>query len=367
MNRAFFIMQPFSYTGACRVALDIASELIETKDYKPENIHLISPSIEDDRLVNELANCAYSMHNNISGLNIAPDDFVLLNTSAILGEYANPIFEMLGNGSLKKAFWFIHENNLIHLKNFEGIRENITHLLKIGLLEIFAPSQECAELISKYFGNMHIQPIQLFVDPSGNSVQRYSDDFSHLDFYISGNPSDGRKGQILFYTALQTAYYKHLKKHPGDYRSFTIHLTTVGNSWISQTIKILAKATPEIEFQLYPPVSFQDAQRIQKTCNVTVCTSLSESFALYIAEGMTMGHVLLRNNTADYKNQIEDGINGFLFEMHDFNELVEKIELILNLKKTSNEKLLQMSEESVKMVTPFTHKNYLEQFSYKPE
>lgn len=345
------------------MVLDIASELVEKKDYKTEDVHLISPSISD-KILPQLRELNYTLHNQDSfdDLDILPDNFILLNTSAISNELANPIFEMLGSGYLKDAFWFIHENDLSYMKRFDGVHKNIVKLINSGSLKIFAPSQECAKLLGDYFDGACIPVVSLFVDPTDNFVERHPDDFSHIDFYIAGNPSTGLKGQLLFYTAIQTVYYEYLKKHPSRYRSFAVYFTTIDADWISQIIIILAKSMPEVEFSLHPTTTFREAQHLQKLCNVTVCTSLNESFCLYVAEGMTMGHVLLRNNTADYKRQIKDGVNGFLFEKHDFNALVEKIELMLNVRKTSNEALCQMSKESTRIIAPFTTRNYLGQF-----
>jgi glycosyltransferase involved in cell wall biosynthesis len=364
VNKAFIFLRSLDYSGAPRVALDVSSEFIEKDICKAQDVHLISQQVSP-RMIPELEKVGYTLHNSdeIDNLEVGYDDFVMINATNIPLKLIQKVLELLNGKKIKKAYWFVHEYDLSYIRMLEDCQENLASLAKTGALKFLTPSEDTAQLFRDYFGIQEtVDAVQLFVNSEYNAVERYAEDFNHIDFYIAGNPSTGRKGQMIFCEAISAFYRQHLKKFPSRYRSFTVHFTTIDYDWISQTIMIIAKSMPEVEFQLYPPVSFQEIQYLQKHCNLTVCTSLNETFALSVAEGMTMGHVLLRNNTPDYRRQIEDGVNGFLFDKDNLAELTAKIELILNTRKISNEQLLQMSEASVKMVAPFTVKNYLEQF-----
>ena len=64
-----------------------------------------------------------------------------------------------------------------------------------------------------------------------------------------------------------------------------------------------------------PKVARDEVFAIGRECNVVVCSSLNETFALYVAEGMAMGHVVLRNETGGMEEELQPGVNGYRIDI----------------------------------------------------
>ena len=95
-------------------------------------------------------------------------------------------------------------------------------------------------------------------------------------------------------------------------------------------------------------------------CNATICSSLNETFGLFVAEGMLMGHILIRNKASGYHEQIVDGKNGYLVNTNNINEFTKILEKIVN-KNQSNADLKKMSDSSFEMAQKFKKANYYDQ------
>lgn len=104
--------------------------------------------------------------------------------------------------------------------------------------------------------------------------------------------------------------------------------------------------------------------QITSQCNAVICCSLNETFGLYIAEGMLMGHVLLRNNSAGVDEQLVDGENGFLIDHTDILQFARAIERLLNKKSLSNTELLAMSRKSQSIMARYGQHTYLSQIEH---
>ena len=100
--------------------------------------------------------------------------------------------------------------------------------------------------------------------------------------------------------------------------------------------------------------------KLTSECNVTVCSSLNETFGLFVAEGMLMGHLLVRNKASGYHEQIIDGKNGYLVDTDDVDAFTKTLEKILN-KKQTNADLKKMSDASFEMAKKFKDANYFDQ------
>ena len=83
-----------------------------------------------------------------------------------------------------------------------------------------------------------------------------------------------------------------------------------------------------------------------------------EAFGLYIAEGMYMGHVVLRNDCSGVEEQLKPGVNGYQIIDGDLQQFTDVIETILNKAKTSDHALEQMGHASQKMVAAYARNNY---------
>ncbi len=294
-------------------------------------------------------------------LGVQPDDFVLMNTVALYVNYRTYVYWLLETGRLKRAVWFIHEDN--PKLQFNNKREiaRIKALVAKNLIQIYVPSIQTADDYNRFFETSTIKPVLLKVDvPKALTKQRTAKDFKTISFVTSGSPWDGRKGQFLLVNGL-LYFEKYLRSTKATYRPYDLHLLALGDDYISKQLITIGKAFWGDKCKTYEKIPREAALAITHACNLTVCTSLNETFALFVAEGMAMGHPIIRNKTSGWQEQIQDSKNGFIFDDLNLRELAEKIEAVLNTNTLSNEQLAKMGQVSQNIIAKHAHASYYKQ------
>lgn len=83
--------------------------------------------------------------------------------------------------------------------------------------------------------------------------------------------------------------------------------------------------------------------------DINTLTSLSESFPYAILEGARMKKTIISTRVGGVNKLIENGVNGYIIDVGGYEELAEKIELLLNNKekiKDMGEKLYEKVEKN---------------------
>ena len=111
---------------------------------------------------------------------------------------------------------------------------------------------------------------------------------------------------------------------------------------------------------MYPVITPDEVLELTYGCNVSICCALYEGFPLYVAEGMAMGHVLIRNDSGGREEQLEDGVNGYAIS-DDVGEFAAVLERLLNRESTTDSDLWRMGDASRRRIEPYRHTSYLEQ------
>ncbi len=369
-----FISHPIDHTGAPLVLLHIIDEVIEK--FGARNIRILAPSVDKDILkklrhkgvkVEKAAEMSYRLA--AAQLALSRDDFVFMNTVAVYDCYREVILNMLNLGRLTQAHWFIHEDEE-QLKVVKGVikeddlREKIGRLLNDNRLSIYVPALRVKSYYDKLFvtKNVKVVPLQLDV-PKNLQKKRTLKDFKKINFLITGASSDGRKGQLIVLSALQTYLLKYRSKNPSNYRDLSVYFISVGDDYVSSQVKSIGHAILGKKLHTYPALPRKEALSIANSCNAVICSSLNETFGLYIAEGMLMGHIVLRNDSAGREEQLAEGKNGYYIDSNDINQMADVFEKILNKKSTPNKALLSMSKTSQQMMEPYTNNKYISKFT----
>lgn len=369
-----FISHPINNTGAPIVLLQIIEEFVEK--YGANRVRVIAPGIEAEQeallkkigIKVEHALFGANFHFIRLQLGLRPDDFVLMNTVAVYDSYRDFILLWLKNRRLKHAYWFIHEDPaqlpvinpfFLHDDNIRRIQEAVND----RKLDLLFPSKRTCNEYKDLLGISSGKAIQLRVEVPGEFTgERTLKDFDTLRFLLSGTASDGRKGQLLALSAFQYYQDNYFAKNPENYRPFELHLVAVGEKdYVSQQIRWIASSTLSENVKIYDSLPKDKALEIAQQCNTVICCSLNETFGLYIAEGMLMGHVVLRNNCAGVDEQLIDGKNGYLINHTDIKDFAKKIEQLLNKRNMSSGRLLQMSLCSQEIITKYSKPKYIDQ------
>jgi glycosyltransferase involved in cell wall biosynthesis len=189
---------------------------------------------------------------------------------------------------------------------------------------------------------------------------REPNEYEQVRFLISGTPFDGRKGQPLAIAAFNELIHSTLDRDPTAYRDFSLVLIGIGDDYVSRQIRSLGTNVLGDRLEIVPHVSRERALEITSECNAVICCSLNEAFGLYIAEGMAMGHVVLRNDVCGQDEQLRDGANGFRIDSGDIRQFAGVLERVLNRNTTSNEDLQRMGRLSQQLIAPFRHRAYFD-------
>jgi len=369
-----FISHPINNTGAPIVLLQIVEEYV--KKYGPSRVRVIAPGIEPkqkaflNKLGIKVEHALFGANFHFIRLQLAlkPDDFVFMNTVAVYDTYRDFVLLWLKHGRLRHAHWFIHEDLAQIPVIYKGFldKANLDKLSGFVIdkkLSLHFPSKRTASEYADLLGVDNLQSVKLRVDVDRKYKQQKKPiDFERIDFLISGTDSDGRKGQLLALAAFQHFIDTYYREHPEKYRAFTLHLVAVGrDDYISQQIRWIGDSMLAKNIKIYEPLPKDDALEITSRCNVVICCSLNETFGLYIAEGMLMGHVVLRNDVAGVDEQLEEGKNGYLIDHTDIKQFAATLEQLLNTKKVTDGQLADMSLRSQAIMKEYSEYTYIKQ------
>jgi glycosyltransferase involved in cell wall biosynthesis len=368
-----FIAHPMDNTGAPVVLMQVIEEFVQK--FGPRAVRVIAPAYSDNHRA-KLLQLGVTPEKAAHGLGfrfvrtqlaLKPDDFVLMNTVAIYDNYREFILMWLRLGRLKHATWFIHEDKAQLPVIEPGFLEpattgRIKDLLIKDKLQVLVPSEHTRKDYVEILGttkNIATTPLHVAVDPSLRT-ERTADDFETIRFFISGTPADGRKGQMIAISALYYYLKNYYDKNPSNYRDFKLELVAIGKDYISQQISWIGESLLGDRMITHPSIPKDEAMLVTRNCNVVICCSLNETFGLYIAEGMLMGHIVLRNNSAGVDEQLKDGVNGYAIDHTNIKHVAEAIEKILNKKTNSNQALLNMSKASQSLIAKYGDYRYID-------
>lgn len=365
-----FVSNLINNSGAPLVLLQIIDEV--RAKYGARHIRVLAPSVTPDRIrdlsekgVRYQKTAVLSPSMTGLQLSIKKDDFVFMNTAAIYENYRHYIFNLLNAGRLNHAYWFIHEDlaQLAVISPSLQAKEHINKIQKLakaGRLAILVPSQRVKDDYNRLFGinSVRVVPLRVTV-PEKYRQKRTPRDYERINFLLSGYSSDGRKGQLIALAAFQRFIDLYRSKNPKDYRDFSVHFVAVGDDYVSTQIKSIGSTVLSNKLHVYPALPVEEALDVTKKCNAVICCSLNETFALYVAEGMFMGHIVLRNNSAGMEEQLREGKNGYYIDSQNISQFAEIIEKILNKKTMTNSQLQRMGIESQKIISPYAAHTYL--------
>lgn len=172
---------------------------------------------------------------------------------------------------------------------------------------------------------------------------------------------DPRKGQEILIAAMDTLVNTHNQKH--------IKCIFVGNGSFSR--ELLGKERSKRIQQLLDLVEEKGLQNniiftgrvddellyhIYGAADVVVQPSLHEGFGLTVCEAMAFGKPVIGSNVGGIPLQIILGVNGYLFEKSDYEQLAEKIHLLVQ----NPELRKKMGDEGKKIV----HEKFSSEIGY---
>lgn len=375
--RFVFISHPIDHTGAPQIMLQVVYELAEIVD--PKRIIIVAPH-SDAHLLRKLrekgirilqSNANTSNEEIAFQLELRSNDFVMMNTVAIYENYRDFILDQLSSGNLQHAYWYIHEdeaqlhvvNSILNVKlDFKRIGK----LVNAHKLNVMVPCERVRKEYNNILKTNEVRTVlyNIGVDKKYH-IKRKAKDFDELNFLLQGTPGDGRKGHFIVIAAFDLFMRKYYSKNPEKYRNFQLTLVSIVDDYASKQIKSVAKTMLGNHVKIYGSMPKEEVLEIYTKCNAVICASYSETFALYVAEVMYMGGLILRNDSAGSDEQLRNGKNGFRIDEKDPKQIADVIERLLNKATTSNDTLLAMGQCSQEIISPYSGHRYLPQITQR--
>lgn len=358
--KVVMISHQLDLSGAPYVFIDLAKELHTKLPKNGLEFHTFNPSHKDNILALNKAGIKPRVHLNRNiGIPLQTGDTVLLNTVGHSTELLNSVYESLENGVAKKLVWFIHEDEPEIIFKPKDIKR-IQKLLKEDKIIMFAAAVKTLSNYQKAFGNtknIRMQPYKYKIPKEFQKVRKASD-FDTLNFILPGTVSDGRKGQLPIFYALQAFKKQYYEKDPSAYRDFTLTYVGLDDDFLSRQIVMHGKKLFGDRFKHHRKVTHHKSSELIMDSNVTICYSLRECLPLFVFEGMAAGHPILRNDSSGMEEQLIDGKTGMYLDSKDYEQVVDTLERILNKKKTTNAQLAEMSKQANKLALEQATKSY---------
>lgn len=107
--------------------------------------------------------------------------------------------------------------------------------------------------------------------------------------------------------------------------------------------EFINKNSLEDVLKLCPPTD--DVQEMIKDYHVLCLPSLYEGFSNSISEGICAGRPMLVSDVSDNGVMVEDGVNGYLFNPHDVENMADAIEKMLKLSPEEREEMGRRSRK----------------------
>lgn len=363
----------FNNTGAPKVLIDLIKEIKSNEkmaDYPVRLVTFTPVDVENIKRVESYGVRIDVYTNRDLVWPFGKGDIIIFNTFAFSRSTVLSALNSVKDGVARKLYWYGHEASPEGFLDAD-VKGHIKHLLAKDKVTIYGTSIQTVKEYRRFFGErrgIYGMPYR-FIAPEGSLTKRTTEDFNTISFVNTGSLMDMRKGQFPILYAFLDFYHNFYLKKPENYRDFSISFIgayDVGDESdsVAYHIKNILKqfrVSSQIlgeKVKITPSLSHEKALAEVKKADVTICYSLLEALPIFVYEGMAFGHPIIRNESPGYEEQLRDGVNGLSVQTDDFPGLVCAIEAILNKKKTSNKKLVRMSEASQRIAFDATKNKY---------
>ncbi len=347
-------------SGAPYVFLDLARSILQEQPATKLEFHTFNPTTKDGVVALNKMGVKPKVHlSRDIEIQLVEGDTVVMNTVAHSVVLKNGVYAALENGKARKLVWFVHEDNPDMFFG-EGETKRVRNLLEAGKIVMFIAAKKTLQHYQKAFGhkaNIRLQPYKYEIAKRFQKVRTESD-FNKLSFILPGTVGDGRKGQLPIMYALAAFARERYAENPKLYRDFELVYVGMSTDFLSRQILEHAPGLFGKRFKHYGHVSHDRSCELIMQSNITVCYSLGECLPLFVFEGMTAGHPILRNDSSGVDEQLFEGKNGFALDSKNFTKVIETFETVLNKQKTTNKQLADMSAYSHKIALQQADNSY---------
>lgn len=239
---------------------------------------------------------------------------------------------------IKKNVYKIGVWHGINLRS-EFHRRMLTQFAFNNLNKLIVVSSFQKSIIEEVFNNKYsgkISVVRLGVDDESNKQSDKSNGVINILIVARLEKLKGHIDLINAFNKLSTIHNNLTLTIVGDGDEMDMIKDKVKNKGSSNNIEI---------------VGFSNPTEYYKRADIFVLPSYSEAFPLVILEAMSHGLPIVATNVGGIPEAIENGVQGYTFNPGDVNELIDKLNILIQCRETR----VQMGQNSRKrFVCEFT-------------
>ena len=223
--------------------------------------------------------------------------------------------------SNKRFIWWIHEGSASYNLLNSFMPKNITSNVEVVCGGEYAVSQL---KLNGYRYYPTVLNYGVFDDSKRYSKINRND--SKVRFLLAGSIGE-RKGQVVLLNAIKELSDYYLEQSEFIFVGEAYKGDVIGEE-ITEKIKEYSMLKPNVIF--LSSVSREELYKLYRTIDVLVLASYDDPMPVVATENFMFENICLCTTSTGTSYYIEDGVNGFVFDTGDINQLRKKIEYIID-------------------------------------
>jgi glycosyltransferase involved in cell wall biosynthesis len=132
------------------------------------------------------------------------------------------------------------------------------------------------------------------------------------------------------------------------------------DDYISKQILSIGSTVLGERLRAFSAVSHDKSLEITRDCNAVICCSFNEALPLSVVEGMSRGHIVLRNDAGGMEEQLDEGVNGFRIDGTDIRQFAGVLARVLDKRTMADSRLQTMGRASQELVNRLLIPSYVD-------
>jgi len=216
----------------------------------------------------------------------------------------------------KKVLFWIHEPE----RNYE---ETLKQYMKycdedyLQEINVCTVSQLSRKIFHKHFQNINVRILPPGIEDFAGGASKNE---NRITIALIGN---------IYPLKNQIGFAEAISRLPEEKRS-AIECLIIGKDVDSKYRQELDRKTAPLPcIRMIGETPMEQMHELYKEIDAVACTSREETMSMVIIEGMMCGKICITNTNTGIADYIQDGVNGYVYNEGDTDELIQKIDYVI--------------------------------------